>query len=132
MEFMRLQEYLESHKEEPKSSLYFSNQRKCSLCSKIFHINNLIFLMGAKIENSGAMSMNLCRNCLPNWKKEFIKHRLVTTPDQWRWSCWSLDNPMPHTEFDRIYLYLKRNEFYLQIDYNPSRRKRNVIPEEIK
>jgi hypothetical protein len=133
MEIMSLQEYLEAHKEEPKASLYFSNQRQCSLCRNVCHINNLIFLMGQKIDTYGSMSMNLCRSCLSHWKEVFIKHRLVTTPDQWHWSCWNLDNPSPHTEIDRISLYLKDGQFFLQTNFNPSKRQRDMtIEEEIK
>lgn len=132
MEVMSLQEYLESHKEEPKESLCFSNERKCSLCHKPLHMNNLIFLMGTKINNYGAMSMNLCKNCLPNWKREFTKRRLISNPNEWHWSCWDLDKPMPHTEKDRVFLCLKDEQFYLPVNYNPSKRERNMIIEEIR
>jgi hypothetical protein len=124
MNVMRLQEYLEAHKEVPKEALYFSNERKCSLCGNFFHVQNSIFLMGTKINKYGTMSMNLCKDCLPNWQKEFKKHRLVSTIHDWHWSCWDLDKPMPHTEVDRVFLYLENGQFFLQTNFNPSRRER--------
>lgn len=124
MEVMRLQDYLETHKEVPKEALHFSNERKCSLCKKLFHVQNLIFLMGTKMDNYGSMTMNLCKDCLPNWQKEFKNHRLVSSPDEWHWSFWDLDKPMPHTESDRVFLYLENGQFFLQTNFNPSRRER--------
>jgi hypothetical protein len=124
MELMSLQEYLELHQEKKVHSL--RDGRECSRCNRLFHTKNLVFIMGTKIDGYGNISMNLCRKCLPYWKKEWRKYKLRSKPEEWQWSCWDIDKPQPYTEADRVFLYLQHGEFFLVNDFNPSRRVREI------
>lgn len=77
-----------------------------------------------KNDKSGSGSYCFCLNCLSNWKKAF---KNMYSPDEWLFSTWDYSKTIPHKESDRVNLYLKENEFYLEINYNPSSRRKTVI-----
>jgi hypothetical protein len=129
MESISLRDYIKSRPKEKDTAII--NMRACTLCRKLDHFQNMAFVMASKIQGYGSVSFIFCVNCIPNWKKAFLNGR-ISSPDEWHFSTWNLDKSPPHTEVDKICLYLKRNQLYLQVDCNPSRRERNMIPEEIR
>lgn len=132
MEVITLKEYMEyfPKKEDIKD---IGNDRKCSICNSIDHHSQMLFLMGEKRKGYGHVSTNLCKKCVPRWKEIFNQHRLISTPEEWNWSTWNVMKPFPHHEGDRILLHLgKDGELYLQINYNPSKRQKQIIIEEIR
>jgi hypothetical protein len=129
MEVMSLKEYIEARPIEKNPTITF--ERGCSICGRLYHYKNMAFIMGTKIQGYGSVSFNFCPKCLPYWRKAFDRGR-SSSPDEWHFSTWDLDKPFPHTEVDRIFLLLKDGEFFLQTDYNPSRRERNMIMEDLR
>lgn len=119
MEMISLREYVQSRPIENDNRI--ENLRGCSICNKMRHYKNMVYIMGNKIDGYGSASYIFCPKCLSQWKNAFSKSHPII-PDEWHFSTWNLDKPVPHTEVDRVFLYLKDGEFYLQGDYNPSKR----------
>lgn len=132
MEVISLKEYMECFpKLRGRSNI--REERGCSICGCIKHHTQMMFIMATKRKGYGSFSTNLCQKCLPRWKELFKQHRLVSCPEEWNWSTWDISKPFPHHEADRVILFVgKDGELYLQASFNPSKRERNVIIEEIR
>lgn len=127
MEIMFLKEYIELRPIEKSESI---NLRSCALCKRFYHYKNMAYIMASNKESREpySYSFNICPNCLPHWKNKFAKDKHpYATSDEWNFSTWDLDRPIPHPENDRVLLYLLDEQFCIHINYNPSRRERYVL-----
>jgi hypothetical protein len=132
MEVISLREYMKCFPKLAERSI-INELRGCSICGCLKHHSQMLFLMATKINGYGSLSANLCQRCLPRWKELLKQHRLVSSPSEWHWSTWDISKPFPHHEVDRVFLHIGEDgELYLQAHFNPSKRERNVLIEEIK
>lgn len=92
--------------------------RTCLVCKKqVLYKNGIFFMFGAR------ESIFVCRFCLDKLNlKKLVKPKSLEEPIH----IWDLASNIPHQETDKLRIVLKDSKIFVEIDFNPSVRKKRI------